>query len=270
MRSLPDVLFIGPMKTATTWVYSYLATRDDIGLPRGVKETFFFDRRFHKGENWYVKHFLHIDPAKHRRIVEVAPTYFHSLEAPQRVFKVLGNVTLVATLRNPVERAWSHYLHLRRHGYTRAELREAVKSFPEVLEASRYRPCLERWYAAFGDARVHILYMQKLLNDPDQYAKALCEALEIPFIPVPDTLHEKYNASVSPRFPRLAAIGTRAAHWLRSYRLNGVVNLAKALRLRGILLEKSGRKKPPALTEHDAEWLADELRDVMPDTSIHP
>jgi hypothetical protein len=49
--SKPDAMVIGPMKAGTTWLYSYLISRGDVCLPEGVKETFFFDRRFNKGNH---------------------------------------------------------------------------------------------------------------------------------------------------------------------------------------------------------------------------
>ena len=168
--TLPTALVIGPMKAGTTWVNAYLAWRGDVCLPRGVKETFFFDRHSDRTTGWYAGHFRHHDPARHRAAVEVAPSLFHCPEAPGRVAGTLGAVPLIVTTRDPVARAWSHYLHLRRKGYTDAPLAEAITRHPEIVAASRYEAQLARWRAAMPGSPVTVLALEDLIADPAGHA----------------------------------------------------------------------------------------------------
>lgn len=263
--TLPDALVIGPMKAGTTWIQDYLAARGDVALPAGVKETFFFDRRYDKGLDWYGAHFHGVDPARHRRIIEVAPSYFHCPAAPERVRSSLGEIRMVVTLRDPVQRAWSHYLHLRRYGYTKAPLSRAAEAFPEILEASRYKTCLARWRACFVAGDIHILWQDVLKGSSGDYVESLCKALDVGFIPSPDTLSGPRNAAAIPRFYRLAAIGDRTAHLLRERRLYSVVNFAKRIGLKGLFFGRAGGATMPALEESDASWLKTQLAHEMPD-----
>lgn len=259
MTLLPDALVIGPMKGGPTWIHDYLTARGDVCLPAGVKETFFFDHRFDRGRSWYESHFNSYDSSRHWRIMDLAPSYFHSLEAPRRVREVLGPVPLFVTLRDPVRRAWSHYLHLRRYEHTRAPLRQAAEAFPELLEASRYAACLELWRVYFPSAHFHILWQEVLACDPDQYAARLCDALGLDFNGIPDEADGRsYEAAVAP-ISWLAALGRHASFTLRGRGLHRVVNLAGRLGLRRFFFGSPGKRSLPKLTGPDAAWLLAQL-----------
>jgi hypothetical protein len=254
MDILPHALFIGPMKSGTTFVYKYLESRGDICLPRGVKETFFFDSRFEKGIDWYRSHFRHYHPASHKCILEVAPSYFHNREAPERIQKHLGAIPLVITLRDPVSRSWSHYLHLRRKGYTCAPFLEAVEQYPEIVEASCYATFIQRWQKVFGKNHIHILFLEDLTRNEDEYLRRLCVPLGLDYHQV-QGLQKENPAGMSPSFI-LASFGRRAANTLRKRRLYFVVNAAKHLGLKQVFfggsVDADALPKPDALT---VNWL---------------
>ena len=66
---LPDVIGIGPARTGTTWLYDKLSDRVD--LPRGLKESKFFDRYHTRGIEWYASLFQHCKGD--RPIAEICP-----------------------------------------------------------------------------------------------------------------------------------------------------------------------------------------------------
>jgi len=255
--SLPDVLIIGPMRTGTTWVYDYLRARGDVCLPRGVKETFFFDRNYEKGIEWYKAHFSNCDEMRQHRIIEVAPSYFHNPEAPGRILETLGNVRLVVVLRDPVQRAWSHYLHLLQYGYTRAPLREAVVEFPEILEASRYATQLQRWRGMFGNG-VHVLFYEELDTNAAAYCTRLCNVLQLDFLLPAIVSGKRSNPAVMPISSRLARTGRTIANALRSRRMYFIINVAKSLGMKRIFFGHSGSNLPQ-LREVDSAWLVKQL-----------
>lgn len=197
---LPNILIVGPMKSGTSWIYQYLKYRRDIGLPNGVKETFFFDRYYDKGVEWYSSHYQFISGKQYKQVVEVAPSYFHCQDAPERIYNVLGDISILVTLRDPVRRAWSHYLHLRRYGYTSAPLKEAIREFPEILEASKYKTNLARWHNYFPERRVEILRQECLSQSPEKYIKQLCSVMSLSSIKYDSSLNQKYNKTTLPRF----------------------------------------------------------------------
>lgn len=265
MNILPNALVIGPMKSGTSWIHDYLESRGDIGLPRGAKETFFFDRRYTQGNAWYERHFKGLDAESVSLVLEVAPSYFHCKQAPGRVHEALGDIPLVVTLRDPVKRAWSHYLHLRRYGHTTAPLREAVQAFPEILEASRYATCMKRWEAVFGTDRLHVLWLEDLAQSYDEYASQLCKDLGISFVAPSDAVREKQNEMAVPSSASLARLGSWVTNVLKSNQLYGVVNLAKTVGLKELFYGKPGARTLPKLSQEDADWLASELAGEVPE-----
>jgi len=256
---LPDALVIGPMKAGTTWIYRYLANRGDVCLPAGVKETFFFDQRWTFGISWYTPHFQHFEPVRHRRIMEIAPSYFHVDAAAERIRDTCGEIPVIVTLRDPVKRAWSHYLHLRTKGYTAAPLGRALDRHPEIINASRYVSGIQRWRNALGRRNVHALIHDDLADYPTRFAEQLCDAVDLPFEGIPEECHGTANAgSIAPSV-RLAAFGRNVADRLRDYRLYWMMNAAKRLGLKHLFFG-TGRDRPlPEPTAEEKAYLVDEL-----------
>ena len=270
---LPNCLIIGPMRAGTTWIHRYLASRGDVVLPQGRKETYFFDSYYERGVRWYAQQFR--AGQGHRRIVEVAPTYFHSPEAPQRVFKDLGRIKLVCTLRDPATRAFSHYLHLRRYGLTTLPFRQAVVQHPEILAASRYSLQLRRWVSLFGRGCVASVRMETLIADANQYARQLCSFLDLPFEELDPALRRPVNQIASlPRFAALARLGYRASHFAHALGLHGLVRCGTALGLKRLFFGIPGAVALPELSDEDRRWLllqlGQEFEDLAATGGIEP
>lgn len=259
---LPGALVIGPMKAGTSWIQDYLEWRGDVCVPAGVKETFFFDRYFAKGAHRYAERFAHFDPNRHALAIEVAPSLFHDAEAPSRVTETLGPIPLVVTLREPVARSWSHYLHLRRRGYTRADLPDAARRFPEIVEASRYEAQIARWRLSAQGAPIHRLSLEDLAKDPVGYAAALADVLQLARMDPPADLAGARNAGGEPPSYLLAKAGRRASHAVRGLGGDGFVNLAKRAGLKRVFFgdEKAGSTQEK-LSPQERAWLAAALAD---------
>jgi hypothetical protein len=103
-------------------------------LPATRKEVHFFDLNFSKGMSWYRSHF----PLKFRRgnffTGEASPAYLFYPYVPQRVKAVLPPVKLIALLRNPVDRAYSHYQHEVRWKRETLSFEAALAQEPERLQ----------------------------------------------------------------------------------------------------------------------------------------
>ncbi len=134
-RELPDFLIIGAQRCGTSSFYKYLEDHPLI-VPSLRKEVRYFERNYARGEGWYRAHF----PSKwHRKWIsrrhgrepvsfEASPAYLLHPLAPPRAGQLLPETRIVAMLRNPVDRALSHYRHSVRHGWE-------TPSFEEALEA---------------------------------------------------------------------------------------------------------------------------------------
>jgi len=185
LRPLPDFLILGAQKAGTTALYAYLRWHPEITGP-SFKEVSFFDRHYAKGERWYRAHM----PVRRRSLVgEASPSYlFHPL-APERVAGMLPAARLIALVRNPVDRAFSHYQHEVALGREPLSFEDAVDREDERMQGElermlrdpsyfslawwnytyvargRYAEQLERWFAAFPREQLLVLFTEELSAD---------------------------------------------------------------------------------------------------------
>ena len=112
--SSPDFLIIGAQRAGTTWLYSVMQNHPSV-LSGHKKEIRYFDRLYKtKSVKWY-EAFFPIFKRKGKVTGEATPDYlFHPL-VPERVYRLFPDIKIIALLRNPVDRAYSHYqMHQRR------------------------------------------------------------------------------------------------------------------------------------------------------------
>lgn len=255
----PFLLFMGPQRSGTTWIDRYLRAHGAICMPSAVKEIFFFNQHFEKGFDFYKSHFK--PSAQHKILSEVSTTAFHEPEAPSRVKDILGDgVRLVCPLRHPVERSYSLYQHHLRHGRVTGSLQEACEQKPQILESSRYAKHVENWLQHFSRDQMSFLFQETLSENPEQFARSLCEASGIPFKDIPVKLKAKINAQTKSRNRFVALMAQRGADLLRSNRLYFVVNFAKAIGLKAVVFGKENTADLEVdMPQEDREWLDEQL-----------
>lgn len=140
LRILPDFIIIGAQRCGTTSLYNYLTCHPMI-LPAFLKETHFFDLHFQKGVRWYQAHFPLAWYRNHQQqqiagnliTGEATPYYIFYPHAPRRIFETVPDVKLILLLRNPVDRAYSHYHHEVKIGVETLSFEEAIGREEERL-----------------------------------------------------------------------------------------------------------------------------------------
>jgi hypothetical protein len=198
-RVLPDFIIIGAAKSGTTSLYDYLIQHPSIH-PALWKEIYFFDRYFPRGMNWYRANF----PYKLQKFIftkilnkkfltgEATPTYFHHPLAPKRISMILPSIKLIILLRNPIDRAYSHYQMEKKLGYEELTFEEAIDSEhfrlqgesekmienPNYFSYNRqifsyltsgiYVDQLELWIKYFSKNQFLIIKSEDFDNDPKQ------------------------------------------------------------------------------------------------------
>ncbi len=127
---LPDFLIIGAQKCGTTYLYDKLVEHPQIA-PALTKEVHFFDNGYSKGAKWYQGYF----PAPQNGDItgEASPYYIFHPHAAQRIKKTLPHAKLILLLRNPVNRAYSHYHHEIRMGHESVSFETALAREEERL-----------------------------------------------------------------------------------------------------------------------------------------
>lgn len=112
--SPPDFFIIGAMKSGTTSMYEYIAQHPQF-LPVIQKEIDFFSIRYHHGIDWYQAHFASNPASKEYFTGEGSTSYIDYPQVPQRIHQHYPNAKMIAVLRNPIDRAFSHYNHVQKY-----------------------------------------------------------------------------------------------------------------------------------------------------------
>ncbi len=234
MNSLPTFVIAGAMRSGTTSLNGYLREHPDIVMSQ-PKEVHFFDVHYDKGLDWYSGHFDGAEAAT--AVGEATPDYLFDPQAPGRIAATLPGAKILVMLRDPVDRAYSHYWHNVARDKERLTFAEAVAAEPSRLaagpesraiysyaERGRYLPQLRRLLDAFPDDRVLIQSFDELEDRPQAiYARTLA-FLGVDTGFVPESLGRPINSYVRFRSTRVRTAAKRLPPQLRSVvgRLNQV------------------------------------------------
>ncbi|MCD4694406.1 sulfotransferase domain-containing protein [bacterium] len=193
----PDFIGIGVMKAATSWIFKCLIEHPEI-CDSSKKELHFFDRpdNYKKGIEYYKSFFDNCSRDKIKG--EYTPSYIFSKEAPDLIYKHFPNVKIVACLRNPVDRAISHYKF---NVYTKGRLSiynefgEAVRRDNEIVKRGNYYGQLKKYFDLFPRENILILAYEELKSNPEREIKKIYRFLGVDDNFVPKKITEKENVT---------------------------------------------------------------------------
>jgi hypothetical protein len=182
LRQLPDFIVLGTQRGGTTSLYRYLTEHPDIG-PAFRKEVHFFERHYEKGLDWYLAHF----PMRGEFPVvgEASPNYLFHPDVPERVRQVAPSTRFIVLLRNPIDRAYSHYNMNVKKDFEQLSFENAVDKERERLGSSDdaasltwrhysylkrglYVEQLQRWMSVFPREQFLIIKSEDFYEAPGQ------------------------------------------------------------------------------------------------------
>lgn len=206
----PNFLIIGGMRCGTTSLYEYICQHPQI-LPALKKEVQFWSWEYAKGIDWYLAHF---PPITNRQFItgEATPCII-SPHVWDRIFEHFPKIKLIVILRNPIDRALSHYYHLQRSlAWERRAFESAIASEMEVIRAMEnptladetfyeieygyllsglYVCFLEKWMNIFPREQFLILRSEDFYTDPSVQMQKVFDFLNLPDYRLEH--YEKYN-----------------------------------------------------------------------------
>jgi hypothetical protein len=203
---LPNFLIVGAMKSGTTSLAQYLAAHPQAYVAR-EKEVNFFERGYvwKRGLDWYESRFA--DAGDALAVGEASPSYMYWPTAIERMASVVPDARLIAILRDPVDRAYSHYLHWRfdqaREDRSfaqavdaeiaagppnRQDYHDAGKDEFDYLVRGIYLPQLERICEHYPREALLVELMDDLKRAPDETFARVCRFLGIDDSIVPENV----------------------------------------------------------------------------------
>uniref|UniRef100_A0A6Q2XGE6 [heparan sulfate]-glucosamine N-sulfotransferase n=1 Tax=Esox lucius TaxID=8010 RepID=A0A6Q2XGE6_ESOLU len=182
---LPKFLVIGPQKTGTTALHSFLSLHPAItsSFPSPVtfeEIQFFSGPNYDNGIDWYMDFFPFPSNVSTDFMFEKSANYFDTEVAPKRAAALLPRAKILSVLINPADRAYSWYQHQRAHqdpmaiNYTFHEVvtagpassRELLTLQRRCLKPGAYATHLERWLHHYQPSQVHIVDGSLLRANP--------------------------------------------------------------------------------------------------------
>lgn len=231
----PSFFVVGPPRTGTSWIHQVLQRHAN--LPNPTKETRFFDCHFHRGVDWYLRHFPEIRPEYPTG--EIAPTYFSSAEAREGIARAVPGAKLIFVFRNPVHRIVSLYRVKRAYGLLRCSLEEALGCDPELLASAQYATYLQKWQEAFSADQMLVTLYDDLCASPQRYMDRLFAFLDIPggILSEADLQHVHSSEQMTqPRSFLVTRTATAVADWCKARNLDNLVARVRDSQLRGVFL----------------------------------
>lgn len=207
LRRLPDFLIIGTQRGGTTSLYEYLCRHPQVAAA-AEKEIHYFDFQLSRGPAWYRAHFPWRWPLRRRITGEASPFYLFHPRAPQAVQALAPHARLIVMLRNPVDRAHSHYRLQRRAKIEPLQtFEEAIAAEPErlagqrekmaaqeeyysyefhqysYLARGRYREQIAAWREYFPAEQTLIFPSETFYAQPEMIFDQVCQFLGLPLSP---------------------------------------------------------------------------------------
>ncbi|ACK68796.1 sulfotransferase [Gloeothece citriformis PCC 7424] len=230
--ALPNFLIVGAAKAGTTSLHYYLKQHPDIYMPSQTKETFFFSgftpEMFPGQGNQYAQlaitslekyQELYEEVGNEKAIGEacVAYLYYHDLTIP-RILEILGrDVKIIISLRNPVDRAYSNYLHHIREKWEPLSFLDAIKAENwrkeqgwwwgfQYIPVGYYYNQVKAYLDVFGREQTLIILYDDLSKDGLEVMNKIFHFLEVDTSFVPD-LSIRHNISSTLTLSRNQSLG---------------------------------------------------------------
>jgi len=218
---LPDFLICGAQKSGTTSLSNGLSNVPGVFLPD--KEIHFFTRNWDKGLDWY----KNIFSEKKDLLGEKSVSYMSFEEAAQRIKEIIPNAKLIFILREPVQRAYSHYWMAKRLGWETKDFKKAVyRKDKDYIQRGLYVQHLERFLEYFSKDQMLVLVFKDLKNNPEKVFSRIFYFLGIDhkyeYVP----LNKKSNVG---GVPRIILISRFEAFLKFYFKLEKIPNLIKKI-----------------------------------------
>lgn len=158
--SLPTFLIVGAARSGSTALYRHLRAHPEVFLP-SRKEIHFFDHNWYRGIDWYRRYYA--DAAPNQARGDATPSYLYEPEAAARMADVVPGAHLLAILRHPVDRAYSHYWLNRGQGREKLSFEEALAAEADRLATGKgLEPGVQRRRWAYVDRGRYLAQLRRL------------------------------------------------------------------------------------------------------------
>lgn len=205
--SMPKFFIVGAPKCGTTSLYNLLQQNREVFLPPSIKEPNFFSSDYLKNSDAYFYEYIKKEFGASRLIETIdeykklylgatpgqvmgdaSVSYLFYPEVPQRIKCYDPEAKIIIMLRNPIERAYSHYLMDYNYGYLNSELADLLDpcskefdefAFQQIVKLGVYSPQIERYFECFPRSQILVLLQEEFNAAPEATLRQVCEFLQV-------------------------------------------------------------------------------------------
>ena len=191
----PNFLIIGAMKSGTTSLANYLSEHPDVFISQPKEPGFFVEElNWFKGWHWYESLF---ENAKNKTAIGEASTHYTKYptykNVANKIYQFLPQIKLIYIMRDPIDRAISHYWHcVHYHNETRP-INKAICIDSEYVWYSRYKIQIKQYLKFFPKDQLLLLLYEDLVHTPEKVIKRCFEFLGVDSNFRPRSLGQVFN-----------------------------------------------------------------------------
>ena len=231
--SLPNLFVIGAARSGTTSLYRYLSRHPDVYVPKKKELDFLgvgekgqiydgpdksvINSRITRTWEEYTRHYD--DVIDENFSADISPWYLYSTDSARSIRDNTRDSKIIAILRNPVERVFSHYRLMRMLGLeTEVDFRNALEAEEDRIknnwsfgwfyrEVGYYGSQLSRYYSVFSKEAIKVVLFEDLQKNPALVMQDIYE-----YLGISHEVDVRYDISNAAVLPRLSVI-EKALKW---------------------------------------------------------
>jgi len=257
----PNLFIVGAPKSGTTLLYHFLNNHPEAFMSEPKETNFFTYTQIKKQNLYYDAEKIHsldqyerlFESAQKEKIIgEGSASYLFYPNVAQELQQYNPKSNIVILLRNPAERAISHYLMDSRLGfindsienifYKKSTHKNADLWFQQVFELGLYSEQLKRYFDCFPKEQIHVFFYDEIKKDTTSFFQDICNKFDISNIPFEISSSNK-NAFEAPKGKAMASL----------YKSERIRQLSKKILPKSIVGKIKGSlftKEKPQFSEH--------------------
>ena len=261
-----DFFIAGAPKSGTTSLYHYLSHHNEVEMSSIKEPDFFSSSSLKEKGTYYGKRAIENLEQYHKLFTnqqnlikgEASVSYLYYKDVASKIKKYNANAKVIIILRNPVERAFSHYLMDYRLGlvsekfediiHKKTKHKNALLYFQQYLSVGEYYQQIERYVKVFSSDKLLIINYDDFKNNLLNTFKHICL-----FLKISDTFKSDFKTShntyIRPR--------NKIIRWIySSIRLRKILSIIiPRLIVKNIIKILFTSSKKPKLTKEERTFL---------------
>ena len=177
-----DFFIVGAPKAGTTSLYKYLNQHQDVVMS-SVKEPNYFSKEELESQDLYYAsknitdekdyHSLFQANGEKKKLGEASVSYLFYPKVSKRIFTYNKDAKIIIILRNPVDRAYSHYKMDFRLGFVKRDFEDLVLNnnkegslfYQQYIDLGLYHQQVKSYIDEFGSTNVCVMFYEDLKKD---------------------------------------------------------------------------------------------------------